>query len=52
MSLSIGVFGVWSFLDARETGTRPAWVVLPAGCLPGLSLTLPLNPYLRAGTRH
>ena len=51
-SLSIGVFGVWSFLDARGTGTRPAWVVLPADGLAGLSLTLPLNPHLRAGTRH
>ena len=44
MSLSIGVFGVGSSLDVRETGTRPGWVVLPADCLAGLSLTLPLNP--------
>ena len=50
--LSIGVFWVWSFLDARETGTRPWWVVLPAGCFVGLSLALPLYLYLRAGARR
>lgn len=45
--LSIGVFWVWSFIDARETGTQPWWVVLPAGCFVGLSLALPLYLYLR-----
>lgn len=50
--LSIVVFWVWSFLDARETGTRSWWIMLPAGCLVGLSLALPLYPYLRSNVHR
>ena len=45
--LSIVVFWIWSFLDARRHGIRRWWLVLPSGCLVGLSLALPLYLYLR-----
>ena len=49
--LSIGIFWLWSFLDARESSIRFWWLVLPAGCFVGLSLALPLYFYLRTGAR-
>ena len=45
--ISIVVFWVWSFADARRLGIGLWWLVLPAGCLVGLSLALPLYLYLR-----
>jgi len=45
--LSIVVFLVWSATDAQRTGVRRWWLVIPATCLVGLSLSLPLYLYLR-----
>ncbi|MCS3778459.1 DUF2834 domain-containing protein [Tsukamurella ocularis] len=45
--LSIVVFLVWSSTDAQRVGVRRWWLVLPATCLVGLSLSLPLYLYLR-----
>jgi uncharacterized protein DUF2834 len=45
--LSIGVFLIWSWRDAKANDVRPWWVVLPASCFVGLSLALPLYLYLR-----
>jgi hypothetical protein len=45
--ISIAVFWVWSFTDARQHQVRRWWVVLPASFLVGLSLALPLYLYLR-----
>lgn len=45
--LSILVFWVWSFTDARRHAIRNWWLVVPAGCLVGLSLALPLYLALR-----
>ena len=50
--ISIAVFWIWSFLDARQTGTSRWWLVLPAGFCVGLSLALPLYLWLREGRRH
>ena len=47
--LSIAVFWVWSFADSRRHGLRRWWLVLPSGCLVGLSLALPLYLWLREG---
>lgn len=47
--VSLVVFWVWSFVDARERRVGLWWVTLPAGCLVGLSLALPLYLYLRIG---
>ncbi|MBS4102657.1 DUF2834 domain-containing protein [Tsukamurella paurometabola] len=47
--LSIVVFLAWSASDARRIGVRRWWLVIPATCLVGLSLSLPLYLYLRAG---
>lgn len=44
------VLWVWSYTDARQKGVRYWWVVLPATCLVGVSLSLPLYLYLRADT--
>ena len=45
--ISIAVFWVWSFIDARQLGVK-GWVwTLPACCCVGLSLGLPLYLYLR-----
>ncbi|GAA1090253.1 DUF2834 domain-containing protein [Tsukamurella spumae] len=46
--VSIVVFLVWSYADATRAGIRRWWLVLPATCLVGLSLALPLYLYLRA----
>lgn len=47
--ISIAVFWLWSFVDARRQGIARWWLVLPAGALVGLSLALPLYLYLREG---
>ena len=45
--LSIMVFWVWSWHDARQHHVAAWWLVLPAGVGVGLSLALPLYLYLR-----
>lgn len=45
--ISMAVFWVWSWHDARQIGLRHWWVVLPAGFCVGLSLALPLYLYKR-----
>lgn len=45
--ISIVVFWVWSYLDARKLNIRRWWIVLPSSFLVGLSLALPLYLYLR-----
>lgn len=47
--ISIAVFWVWSWRDARQHGIGRWWWVLPSGCLVGLSLALPLYLWLREG---
>lgn len=46
--ISIVVFLVWSFGDAQQKQVKHWWLVLPASCLVGLSLALPLYLYLRS----
>jgi hypothetical protein len=50
--LSILTFWVWSFADARRLGLSRWWLVLPAGCLVGLSLALPLYLLMRQDAAH
>lgn len=45
--VSILIFWIWSYRDARMHGIGAWWTVVPAGCLVGLSLALPLYLYLR-----
>ena len=45
--ISILIFWVWSYYDAREHAVRLWWTVLPTGCCVGLSLALPWYLYLR-----
>jgi hypothetical protein len=45
--ISILVFWVWSYSDARQKQIKNWWVVLPASFTVGLSLALPLYLYLR-----
>ena len=45
--MSIGLFWVWSFLDARRHGVRHWWIVLPTASFVGLILAMPLYFYLR-----
>lgn len=45
--ISIAVFLVWSWRDASRNRVSRWWLVLPASCLVGLSLSLPLYLYLR-----
>ena len=47
--LSIVVFWLWSFGDAKRRGIKSWWLVLPASCFVGLSLALPLYLYFREG---
>jgi len=47
--ISILVFWLWSYHDARHIGLPRWWLVLPAGCLVGLSLALPLYLFMREG---
>ncbi len=46
--ISILVFWVWSWRDARSHQVQRWWLVLPASFFVGLSLSLPLYLYLRA----
>ena len=46
--ISILVFWVWSYGDARANAVPNWWWVLPSGCFVGLSLALPLYLWLRA----
>lgn len=50
--ISIVVFLIWSWRDARARGIARWWLVLPATCLVGLSLSLPLYLYFREGTER
>lgn len=45
--MSVMVFWVWSWHDARQHHVASWWLVLPAGVCVGLSLALPLYLYLR-----
>ncbi len=45
--ISILIFWVWSFFEARRGGVRHWWLTLPAGFSVGLSLALPLYLALR-----
>ena len=45
--ISILVFWIWSYSDARRKHIRHWWLVIPAGFTVGLSLALPLYLYLR-----
>ena len=45
--ISIVVFWVWSWHDARRHSVGRWWLVLPAGCAVGLSLAMPLYLFLR-----
>lgn len=47
--ISILVFWIWSFRDARSNSIKNWWLVIPAGSLVGLSLALPLYLYFREG---
>lgn len=46
--ISIAVFWVWSFVDARKNGVKRWWLVIPAGFFVGLSLAMPLYFYIQA----
>lgn len=46
--ISIAVFWVWSYADARRHNITRWWWVLPSSFTVGLSLSLPLYLYLRA----
>ena len=46
--ISILVFWVWSYADARQNGVKNWWLVLPACFMVGLSLALPLYLYMRS----
>lgn len=45
--ISILVFWIWSFYDARKYKIRYWWTVIPAGFCVGLSLALPLYLFFR-----
>ncbi len=45
--ISMLVFWVWSFIDAKRHHISRWWLVLPASFLVGLSLALPLYLYMR-----
>ncbi|MDX2163420.1 MAG: DUF2834 domain-containing protein [bacterium] len=47
--ISIVVFWVWSYTDARRHGVRRWWIGLPAGFFVGLSLALPVYLFIREG---
>lgn len=47
--ISIVVFLVWSFVDAKRRSIQNWWLVLPACFMVGLSLALPLYLILRLG---
>ncbi len=45
--ISIVVFWIWSFVDARRNAIRHWWLVLPASLTVGLALSLPLYLFMR-----
>lgn len=45
--ITIVIFWVWSWRDAKKHNITRWWMVLPASFLVGLSLALPLYLYLR-----
>lgn len=45
--ISLSVFLIWSRRDAARQRVAHWWLVLPASCLAGLSVSLPLYLYLR-----
>lgn len=45
--ISVVVFFIWSWRDARDKNVKHWWVVLPTTCCIGLSLSLPLYLFLR-----
>lgn len=47
VTISIAVFWVWAYSDAKQNNINNWWLILPAGCFAGLSLALPLYLYLR-----
>lgn len=47
--ISLLIFWVWSYRDARNLALPHWWLVLPSSCLVGLSLSLPLYLFLREG---
>lgn len=46
--ISLAIFWIWSWHDARERGVGRWWLALPASACLGLSLAMPLYFYLRA----
>lgn len=50
--ISLFVFWVWSFFDARDIGINRWWWTVPAGLAVGLSLAMPLYFILRQTARH
>ena len=47
--LSILVFWVWSYFDARHGSVRNWWLIIPSTVCVGLSLALPLYLFLKEG---
>ena len=45
--ISIAIFVVWSFVDAKRNNIVRWWLIWPATFCVGLSLALPLYLYLR-----
>lgn len=45
--ITIVVFWVWSWQDAKKKNVTRWWLIFPASFLVGLSLALPLYLYLR-----
>ncbi|MCB9451360.1 MAG: DUF2834 domain-containing protein [Anaerolineaceae bacterium] len=45
--ISILIFWVWAYTDARKRGIRYWWLTIVAGFTVGLSLALPLYLYMR-----
>jgi len=45
--MSIGLFWIWSFVDARRHGVPHWWIVLPTASFVGLILAMPLYFFLR-----
>ncbi|NVK33227.1 MAG: DUF2834 domain-containing protein [Rhodobacteraceae bacterium] len=50
--ISIAVFWIWAYGDAKEEKINTWWLIFPAGLCVGLSLALPLYLYLREANRH
>ena len=50
--ISIFVFWIWSFVDARKNNVQNWWLILPTSCFVGLSLSLPLYLFLKLKTQE